>query len=146
MDSTEQVALTALQHRYGDVVSRRSWDELAELFTPNCSLVLALGGGDQTLQGADEIVGFVADAVSRFDVFVFEVMNAVVETGPTGRMWIHELRWQDGEQTDAYGLYEDTFAQDAQGCWQFASRHYTSISGGRFQPSSGERRSGPGRT
>ena len=134
MDATAQIALGALQRRYGDVVSRRAWDELAELFEPDCSLVLSLGRGDTTLQGADAIVDFVARAVSGFDIFVFEVMNAVVGPGPTGRMWIHELRWQDGGQSDAYGLYEDTFAEAAQGRWRFASRHYTSISGGRFQP------------
>jgi hypothetical protein len=129
------LALGALQQGYGDVVSRRAWGELRELFTTDCPLELALGGGDRVLQGADEIVAFVSDAVSRFDVFVFEVMNAVLGTDPTGRMWIHELRWHDGERTDAYGLYEDTFAQDERGRWQFASRRYTSISGGRFQPS-----------
>lgn len=134
MDAADQLSLGALQHGYGDVVSRRAWGELHELFTAECPLVLELGSGDQTLRGADEIVGFVSDAVAVFDTFVFEVMNAVVGPGPTGRMWIHELRWQNGEQTDAYGLYQDTFARDSRGRWRFASRRYTSISGGRFRP------------
>lgn len=134
MDAADQISLRAVQHGYGDVVSRRAWGELDEFFIADCSLVLALGRGDETVQGADEIISFVSDAVSTFDVFVFEVMNAVVGPGLTGRMWIHELRWKDGEQTDAYGLYQDTFAQDSLGRWRFSSRHYTSISGGRFHP------------
>jgi hypothetical protein len=134
VDAADRYAVGALQRSYGDVVSRRAWNELAELFDDGCSLVLELGRGDQTVQGADEIITFVSSAVSGFEVFVFEVMNAVVGPGPTGRMWIHELRWNAGEQSDAYGLYQDTFTKDAHDRWRFASRRYTSISGGRFQP------------
>ena len=135
MDAAEHVALLDLQRRYGDVVSRRAWDELADLLAPECALHLALRDGDRALLGADEVIGFVSSAVAAFDVFLFSVQNAVVGPGPTGRMWIHELRWDaDGERTDAYGLYEDEFVRGADGRWRFASRRYTSISGGRFRP------------
>jgi hypothetical protein len=81
------------------------------------------------------MIGFISTAVSAFDVFLFSVLNAVVGPGPTGRMWIHELRWSaEGERTDAYGLYEDEFLRGADGRWRFAARRYTSISGGRFGP------------
>ena len=133
MDVAARVELLELQRRYGDVVSRRAWDELADLLDPECELHLALRDGDRALRGADEVVGFVSSAVSAFDIFLFSVLNAVVGPGPTGRMWIHELRWDaDGERSDAYGLYEDTFVQGADGRWRFAIRRYTSISGGRF--------------
>ena len=134
MDVTDHVALLDLQRRYGDVVSRRAWDELAGLLAPDCELHLALRDGDRVLRGADEMIGFVSTAVSAFDVFLFSVLNAVVGPDPTGRMWIHELRWDgDGERTDAYGLYEDEFVRGDDGRWRFAARRYTSLSGGRFR-------------
>ena len=124
-----------LQRRYADVVSRRAWDECADLFEPGCELHLALRDGDRVLRGADDVIRFVSSAVSAFDVFLFSVLNAVVGPGPTGRLWIHELRWDaDGERTDAFGLYEDEFARGPDGRWRFATRRYTSISGGRFHP------------
>lgn len=134
MQTSDRIALEDLQRRYGDAVSRRAWDEVRSLFMPECTLVLALGRGDERLDGADAIVAFVSKAVSGFDTFIFEVMNAVVDADGTGRMWIHELRWSAGIRSDAYGLYEDTFTRGTDGVWRFASRSYTSISGGRFSP------------
>ena len=135
LDDSDHVALLDLQRRYGDVVSRRAWDELADLLDPGCELHLALRDGDRVLRGRDEMVAFVSSAVSAFDVFLFSVLNAVVGPGPTGRMWIHELRWDaGGERSDAYGLYEDEFVRDADGRWRFVARRYTSISGGRYRP------------
>jgi hypothetical protein len=135
VDVADHIALLDLQRRYGDAVTRRAWDELADLLAPDCRLDLALRDGDRALRGADEVVGFVAAAVAAFDVFLFAVQNAVVGPGPTGRMWIRELRWDaDGERTDAYGLYEDEFVKGDDGRWRFAARRYTSISGGRFRP------------
>jgi hypothetical protein len=131
----DDVAMLDLQRRYGDVVSRRAWGELADLLAPDCRLDLAVRDGDRTVIGADEVVAFVSTAVSAFDVFVFSVLNAVVGPGPSGRMWIHELRWDaGGRRTDAYGLYEDEFVRGDDGRWRFAARRYTSISGGRFRP------------
>jgi hypothetical protein len=136
LDLADEIALLDLQRRYGDVVSRRAWDELAGLLEPECELHLALRDGDRALRGADAVIAFVSSAVSAFEVFLFSVQNAVVGPGPTGRMWIHELRWgADGERTDAHGLYEDEFARGGDGGWRFATRRYTSISGGRFRPS-----------
>ena len=133
-DVPDHVAMLDLQRRYGDVVSRRAWDELGELLSPDCELHLALRDGDRSLHGADEVITFVSSAVAAFDVFLFSVLNAVVGPGPRGRMWIHELRWSaDGERTDAFGLYEDEFVRGPDGRWCFARRRYTSISGGRFR-------------
>ena len=134
MDPIDTLAMLDLQRRYADAVSRRAWDELGSLLTADCRVELALSGGDRAIEGAAQLVEFVSGAVSRFDTFVVAVLNAVVGPGPTGRMWIHELRWVDGEHTTAYGLYEDTFARDENGRWRIATRRYTSISGGRFRP------------
>lgn len=132
MDQSDRIALGDLQHRYGDVVSRRAWDELVELFLPDCRVELALAERDMILEGATEIISTVSGAVSAFDLFFVAVLNSVVGPGPTGRMWMQELRWTGGEHSVAYGLYEDSFARDDQGSWRFAARRYTSISGGRF--------------
>ena len=132
---TDEHEMLDVQRRYADVVSRRAWDECADLLDPGCELHLALRDGDRVLRGADDVIGFVSSAVSAFDVFLFSVLNAVVGPGPTGRMWNHELRWDaEGERTDAYGLYEDEFVRGPDGRWRFATRRYTSISGGRFHP------------
>lgn len=134
MHDTDRSELERLQRRYGDTVSCRAWGELPGLFAPDCTLSLALARGDEQVEGADAIVEFVSRAVDAFDTFVFEVMNAVVDDDGTGRMWIHELRWRDGDHTHAHGLYEDTFTRGPDGLWRFATRRYASISGGRFHP------------
>lgn len=134
MDASDRLALSDLQHRYGDVVSRRAWSELEDLLHPGCRLELALRDKDLTVDGSAEVIEFVSRSVSSFDRFLFSVLNHVVGPGPTGRMWIQELRWSGDDHSTAYGLYDDAFVRDDEGRWRFASRRYTSISGGRYQP------------
>ncbi len=126
--------------RYGDVVTRRAWDELAELFVPDMPLELDLVDSEpRHMAGPDQIGEFLATAVSRFDFFEFTPLNAVTELYPRGnpdeataRLWIREDRHgaagsgEPSEWTSAFGLYRDTYRR-IQGRWWFATRHYRSL-------------------
>jgi hypothetical protein len=108
----EHHAVCRLQTTYGDAVTRRAWDELAALFVPDAPVTLDLRSGSVLRHtGGDEIAGFIAAAVERFEFFEFALLNAVVNLegdGATGRLYMWELR-QDAQThrwTNAFGLYD----------------------------------------
>jgi hypothetical protein len=131
-------AISRLQSRYGDVVTRRAWAELEPLFLPGCPVRLDLRDGHVVeLAGAQALGEFIAGAIERFDFFEFAVLNAVVDPSAdppadraraSGRVYIWELRQAGGggPWTNAFGLYEDTYARH-EGRWVFARRQYASL-------------------
>jgi hypothetical protein len=133
-DTSDYVAVTSLQARYGDAVTRRAWTELESMFRPDCALRLDLRG-DAPIEkvGPEAISTFIAASIERFEFFLFTVMNTVVDVAPDrrtaeGRLYIRELRQERDTQrwTTAYGLYQDTYAND-EGRWLFAERRYSSL-------------------
>lgn len=130
----DELAITRLQARYGDAVTRRAWAELSDLFEPACPLRLDLHNGTPIeVQGATEIAAFLSRSVERFDLFLFTVLNTVVDVGADGttaigRLYIREFRQErDGNRwTTAFGLYRDRYAK-RDGRWMFAERSYTSL-------------------
>src|SRR4051812_47772794 len=74
-DTEAYVAITRLQASYADVVTRRAWDELDELFVPQASIRI-----DTVTQPVIDITGprdlaeFVATAVARFEFFEFVIL------------------------------------------------------------------------
>lgn len=134
-ETAEYVRLRRLQNRYADVVTRRAWPELAEIFRPDCRLDLSLGDRTRTLTGPEEIGRFIGGAISGFSFFEFVILNTVLEIDPSlgraaSRTYIHELRVEraSGRRTDAFGVYHDRFERDASGRWWFARRRYGSFS------------------
>lgn len=130
-NATDHVALGALQAAYGDAVTRRDWPAVVALFAPDAEVSLDLGRGEPRTFGPDELVGFVGEAVARFDLFVFTVLNRVVTEvdgdEASGRVWLAEVRQDhDGAATTAYGLYEDRYVRSAAG-WRIAGRRYRSL-------------------
>ena len=129
----EEVAVGKLQARYGDAVSRRAWDEVAAMFTAGARVSLDLRGRTRELVGGDEIAAFIAEAVERFELFEFALLNAVADVGPsldraTGRMYIWEIRQEaGGPQSNAFGCYDDDYERDADGTWRFAARRYATV-------------------
>lgn len=133
-DMFDQFAVGRLQAAYGDAVTRRAWDEAAALFVPGCPVHLDLRDGTtRRFTGGDELVGFVAAAVERFEFFEFAILNSVVEVAPsrdeaTGRLYMWELRQEGatGRWSNAYGLYRDDYRRH-DGVWRFARRRYSSL-------------------
>jgi hypothetical protein len=129
------VALRRLQSRYADIVTRRSWGELAEIMRRDCSVVVDTLDRQFTFVGPDETGDFIARQLEQFSFFEFVVLNTVmdidVEAGRAGaRMYMQEMRQavSDGRRTDAYGVYHDRLERDAAGRWWFANRNYRSYS------------------
>lgn len=124
--------LLQLQARYGDLVTRRDWDTLHELFLPDCTLRLDLRQQVIEHTGVDAIVQFVAAGVGRFDFLLFSIMNSVVDVSAdgadaSGRLYIRESRMDtEGRESTALGLYRDQYRRTSAG-WRFAHRDYTTL-------------------
>lgn len=135
-ETDDVVALARLQSRYADVVTRRAWDELHDIFRPDATVVVdTVTSPAWTLTGPGEFGAFVAGAVERFDHFTFVILNAVVDVGAggdpdtaEGRMFMCEIRHETArdEWTYAHGVYSDLF-RHVDGRWWFASRSYRSM-------------------
>lgn len=130
-DVVDHVAIGALQAAYGDAVTRRDWGAVVALFEPDAAVTLDLGRGEPRVLGPVELVAFVEEALSRFDLFLFTVLNRVVLdiTGDdaTGRVWLAEVRQDaEGVPSTAYGRYDDRYHRTGT-TWRIAGRHYRSV-------------------
>ena len=78
-DALAYIAITRLQNEYADVVSRRAWDELDELFTADskcgstCSRTSRID-----YPGRAGIGTFIASSIEQFEFFQFVILNATV--------------------------------------------------------------------
>jgi hypothetical protein len=127
------VALGQLQARYADIITRRAWTELREVFLPDTAVHLDLvTAPPRTIVGPDELGTFVSSAIERFDHFTFVILNAVVELESTdaarGRIFMCEVRHDRETDTwpNAHGLYQDRYLR-RDGRWWIAERHYRSL-------------------
>jgi SnoaL-like protein len=132
-DTADVVALWRLQSRYADVVTRRAWSELDELFRPDAVVHLDLVTAEpRDIVGPAALGEFIATSIERFDHFAFVILNTVVEVLATdaarGRIFMCELRHDRAADTwsTAHGCYQDSYVR-AEGRWWFAERHYRSM-------------------
>lgn len=130
-DAVSHVAIGALQAAYGDAVTRRDWPAVVALFEPDASVTLDLGRGEPRVMGPVELAAFVDEAISRFDLFVFTILNRLVldvdGDEATGRVWLAEVRQDlDGVPSVAYGCYDDTYRRTGS-AWRIAGRRYRSV-------------------
>lgn len=136
-DTDDYLAIRRLQDRYADVITRRAFDELHDLFLPDASIVVDMRSGGEPFRfdGPGALGEFLGPAMGRFGFFVFVILNALVDVAPngdadgaTGRMYISELRTEgtDGPRVDSYGVYHDRYVRTAAG-WRFADRRYHSL-------------------
>ena len=105
------VAYTAIQRlesRYADVVTRRAWDELAEVVRADCPIVVDVRHKKFELTGPTEYGDFIARQIERFSLFEFVLLNSVfridTERGvAAARVYMQEVRQNvsDGRRTDA---------------------------------------------
>lgn len=137
-EALDYIAITRLQARYGDVITRQAWAELDDLFVADAPIIIDLRRGEPLhLTGAPALAAMVQRAVARFEFFEFAILNSVVDViapgtadgrTATGRLYMWELR-QDaatGRWTNAFGLYRDQYVV-VDGVWRFAKRSYSSL-------------------
>jgi hypothetical protein len=135
-EADDHLAIGRLQARYADTVTRRAWEELAELFLPDAPVHIDTVSREPfDLTGPKEVGRFIGDAVERFSFFEFVILNSHVELGAdddpdaaTARMFMCEQRLDGatGQWSTAYGLYRDRYRR-VDGRWWFAARRYRSL-------------------
>jgi hypothetical protein len=132
-ETDDVVALWRLQSRYADVITRRAWPELHEVFLPDTAVhVDTVTTPTRTIVGPDAFGAFVAGAIARFDHFAFVILNTVVDiTGPAdarGRIFMCEVRHDTATDTwpTAHGVYQDRYRR-RDDRWWIAERHYRSM-------------------
>jgi hypothetical protein len=134
-ETTDYIAIRRLQDAYADVVSRRAFGELDDLFLPAAPVLIELPGGTREVVGPGDFGRYVEKRIGGLEFFQFVILNAVVELVVDGdpdraRARIHmcELRQEraDGRSTVLYGLYRDDYAR-LDGRWWFAHRRFSPL-------------------
>lgn len=135
-DTVDYVAITRLQSAYADIVNRRAWRELADLFLADAPVhVDTVTNPAVELVGPDALGEFIATAIARYDFFEFVMLNTHVELrvdddtdAARARVFMCELRQdrESGRFTRAFGLYHDDYRR-VEGRWWFARRAYRSL-------------------
>jgi hypothetical protein len=132
-ETDDVVALWRLQARYADVITRRAWPELHDVFLAGAPVHLdTVTAPARTLLGPDELAAFVAPAMERFDHFTFVILNTVVERSgdddAVGRLFMCEVRHDAVSDTwpNAHGVYQDRYRREG-GRWWIAERRYRSM-------------------
>jgi hypothetical protein len=138
-ETDDVVALGRLQARYADVVTRRAWPELAELFRSDTTVDLdVVTAPPRSITGPQALAELIGPSIERFDHFTFVILNSVVEVEPaadggsataaSGRIFMCEVRHDRASDTwpIAHGLYQDRYRHE-DGRWWFAHRSYRSL-------------------
>jgi hypothetical protein len=134
--AVDDIAIRGLIAAYADVVNRRAWDELDELFLPDAPIRLDLRDREPMEHAGPAAIGaFIAGAIERFEFFEFVALNVrVLRDGDPDRAKVRtymcELRQDhEGVPSRAFGLYQDAVERTGTG-WRFARRDYQSIGRG----------------
>ncbi len=138
-EAVDYLAIVRVQRHYADIVNRRAWSELAEVFSPTVTIELDLITREPIrLHGLDTFAAFVGPAMAGFAFFEFVILNTHVELWPdddrtaaTARLFMCELRQNEGaaERNDVFGLYRDRY-ELVDEHWRIVARRYRSM--GRF--------------
>jgi hypothetical protein len=132
----DYTAIRRLQDAYADIVTRRVWPELHDIFLPGVRLTLDLRTGEpRHIDGAAAIGDFIGTAIDRFEFFEFVILNSRVylrdegdENSAVARLFMNEIRQErsNGQWSMVYGVYHDRFRR-IDGRWWFAARQYHSL-------------------
>lgn len=135
-ETVDFVAISRLQAAYADVVTRRAWAELRDLFRPDAPVqVDTVTAAPIELAGPDGIGSFISGAIERFEFFEFVILNTHIVTAVGGdadaagaRLYMCELRQASatGQWSNAFGIYHDDYRRE-DGRWWFARRRYQSL-------------------
>jgi SnoaL-like domain len=129
-DSRAYLAVMRLQRAYGDISTRRAWNELPSLATPDAQFVFDTRSGRVfEIDGAAAFVEFGARMTASFTFYEYIPLNFVVNFGPgssaRGRSYSLEVAEDrdSGDWLSFYGIYDDEYAM-FEGAWRFARRRY----------------------
>ena len=132
----DHLAISQLQSAYADVINRRAWPELVELFLPDAAVRIDTVSRDPfVLAGPDQVGEFIAGAIERFAFFEFVILNSRINLAVDGdadraaaRIFMCEIRLETAsdEWSTAYGVYHDRYERSPAG-WRFARRDYQSL-------------------
>lgn len=131
----DYIAIRRLQDAYADVVSRRAFGELDDLFLPAAPVMIELPGGTREVVGPGDFGRYVEKRIADLAFFQFVTLNAVVDLvvdgdpdRAGGRIHMCELRQgrADGRFTVLYGLYRDDYAR-RDDRWWFAHRRFSPL-------------------
>jgi hypothetical protein len=135
-ETDHYVAIRRLQSAYADVVTRRAWPELSELFLPDALVEVDTRHGEVVrFERPEALADFIGDALERFDFFEFVILNTRIEVGAggdadraDGRMYMCELRTDrdTGRWNNAFGVYHDRYERRDRRWW-FAHRRYHTL-------------------
>lgn len=134
-DTIDYVALRRLQNSYADIVTRRAFDELHQIFLPDIPVVVdTRTAAPIVMTGPAQVGSFIGTALQQWEFFEFVILNSVIELAADGdpdrataRMYMCEIRQnQAGHHDIVYGLYRDTHVR-IDGKWWFARRDYSSL-------------------
>lgn len=133
-DTIDHSEIRRLQDAYADVVSRRQWHELHELFLPDIVLHLDLRDSTIDVVGPEAIGDFIGGSVAQFEFFQFGILGTRIHlrshddaSRATARMYMTELRQTPvGHWSQIYGVYHDQYSR-VDGRWWFAHRTYHSL-------------------
>jgi SnoaL-like domain len=136
VSDSDHLAITRLQSAYADIVTRRAWSELHDVFLPNCAVQVDRRTADPLVfAGPGEIGAFIGRQIAEFDFFEFVILNSVITLSAggdpdlaTARMYMNELRHHGptGRFTLVYGLYQDRYRR-RDGRWWFDRRWYSTL-------------------
>ncbi len=134
--TVDYLAISRLQATYADIVTRRAWAELHDIFRPDIVIEVDRRVGDPLrIVGPDELGRFVGTSLEDFSFFEFVILNSVIDVGTggdpnvaTSRFYMNELRLEraDGRFTKVYGLYQDRYRR-VDGRWWFDRRWYGTL-------------------
>jgi hypothetical protein len=127
------VAIQRLQASYADIVTRRAWPELEQIFVAEATVTIDTQEGTPFVLRTPRGIGeFIDTSIERFEFFEFVILNSVIEFGPAGsgratsRMYMAELRQSnEGRRSTAFGLYRDIYVKGGDD-WLIAERNYRS--------------------
>ena len=132
----DHLSVSQLQSAYADVINRRAWAELGELFVDDAPVRIDTVSRDPfQLAGPEQVGEFIAGAIERFAFFEFVILNSRIHLATDGdvdraaaRIFMCEIRLETAtdEWSTAYGVYHDRYVLTDAG-WRFARRDYQSL-------------------
>ena len=135
-EAVHDTALRRLQHAYADVVNRRAWAELDQLFLPDAAVEIdRRAGAPLRLVGPAALGAFIGSSIAQFEFFEFVILNAHIAfpdgplAGNSRVPAVHERASTARGQrpwTTVFGLYHDRYVLRGDRWW-FAERRYHSL-------------------
>ena len=134
-ETIDYIAVRRLQDAYADIVTRRAWPELVEIFLPDVRVTIDRRTVEPlVIDGPAAIGDFIGRSISGMDFFEFVVLNTRIVLRHEGdddravaRLYMNELRHDtSGRWTTVYGVYHDVHRR-VDGRWWFAERRYHSL-------------------